>query len=148
MHVVHDRGAAGAFPARREGGGSSRHRPTARDVRDAALHWGRTREPGIRAALAAAIDPDLATWEAAYRESLERRAEREAGLFRTVGSTARRLVQAGLFDSRAVTAARVRQRVGAELLEDVAAHQASLALDSALTRRLEPVAFLWSDPKL
>ena len=59
------------------------------------------------------------TW---YREAQTRLAERERALARKLPSTAQRLVQAGLFDTRALRQASARQRTAALLSEESDEH--------------------------
>ena len=141
--VVRDAGAAAAAGSPLDG--RCRRRPSRRDIRDAVRRWLDVREPIVRAAIGTRIEPDLAGIERACGAAIEGMARRDAALARCIGSTARRLVQAGLFENRAVNAARARRRVAAGLLEDLGDRCAAAAKEVTLTRRLEPVAFLWTD---
>jgi hypothetical protein len=100
------------------------------------------REPAVRAALLVSKAPSLADVAAAHRSALETRQARERALRGPASSAARDLVQAGLFDGRALREHAARQRAAATLIEASGERLDSLASAQTLTTAIDLSAIL------
>jgi superfamily II DNA or RNA helicase len=88
------------------------------DVRAAFSRWSNTHEPAVRSAIEEATRPrlnDIRRMHALGVEALDRR---EAAMAATVSSGAQQIVQASLFDQRAIRRAAAKRRAAASLLDE------------------------------
>jgi hypothetical protein len=113
------------------------------DLRYATNEWVHTRERHARAVIASVISTRFEQIGANYRLSADALKARESAITRAIPSASKELVQAGLFDSRAVRARETRRRAARAVLADSASHLESLASARQLTLSLKVVAVLW-----
>ncbi len=100
------------------------------------------REPAVRAVVLAGHAHELAAAAATYTEALRRMNDREHAMAAALPSVARDLVQAGLFDRRAMRDLETRRRSFEGLLEASRARLADLAADAELVSAAELNAIL------
>jgi hypothetical protein len=104
------------------------------------------REPSIRSAALERHKGSLAAATTLYRASVEQLARRDSSISAAVPSTARELIQVGLFDGRALKALGARRRAAGTLLENSQERLAATARNNALTTRVELIALLIVQP--
>ena len=104
------------------------------------------REPSIRFAALEMHQRSLAAATTLYRASVEQLTRRDSNISAAVPSTARELVQVGLFDGRALKALGARRRAAGTLLEKSQERLAATARNNALTTRVELIALLILHP--
>jgi hypothetical protein len=112
------------------------------EARQIANHWCRTRDAGARRVLMAFCDEDLSGLRAAHLEGIASLEGREDGIAGSASATARQLVQAGLFDRRAVRVHSSRRRAVGALLDESEHRRALLASQGRLTTTVDLVALL------
>ena len=95
------------------------------------------REPSIRFAALEMHQRSLAAATTLYRASVEPLTRRDSNISAAVPSTARELIQVGLFDGRALKALGARRRAAGTLLEKSQERLAATARNNALTIRVE-----------
>jgi hypothetical protein len=105
--------------------------------------WLQSREPEVRHAVSFTAGPGLEKVVARYRASIAALERREQAMCRARPSVSRQLVQAGLFDARAVRAQQVRRQSTEALLEESEARIASLEAALNVTVSVKLAAFLW-----
>jgi superfamily II DNA or RNA helicase len=122
--------------------------PTQAAARRVVREFVEAREPAVRAALLVSKASPLAEVAVAHTDRLATLQRRERALLLPAPSTARALVQGGLFDARAVRALAARTRANAALLEASEERLESLATARALTTGIELVQVLlvWLPP--
>ena len=115
---------------------------TAAHARSLASAFLAAREPAVQAVVLAALAADLAAAAATHRHALLRMRDRELAMAEALPSAARELVQAGLFDSRAVRGLEARRRSYDALLEASRARLGTLASDTELVKSVELTGIL------
>lgn len=120
----------------------ARVRRTAAALRDWAGAWVREVEPGVQEQLAAIRRDSLAAIAARHEEATSALERRDAAIAAAVPSASRELVQAGLFDRRALRDREIRRRGARELLEAAGMRRASRQSASHLTPRLRLLALI------
>jgi superfamily II DNA or RNA helicase len=119
---------------------SSSRRRAAREALDA---WLLAREPAVRTLLLAGLAERISRITTSHGAAVAALEEREAAIARAVPSAARELVQAGLFDSRAVRAHQARRRAAGTLLEESEQRLRSLGSAERLALTIDVAAVLW-----
>jgi hypothetical protein len=112
------------------------------DVRRRVRAFMANEEPSVRAAVKAGQARVLDAATMLYRESVEQLARRDATLAVPAASTARELVQVGLFDGRALKALAARRRAAGTLLEESRRRLAASAGEGTLETSVDLKAVL------
>ncbi|MBA3231206.1 MAG: DEAD/DEAH box helicase [Acidobacteria bacterium] len=115
---------------------------TAAALRAWAAAWLGEEEPRLREQFLAGISDRLTDIAAGHQEAVAALQRRERAIAAQFSSVARDLVQAGLFDRRAIRASEARRRVSRELLEASEVRQTGLSNASELTPRLRLLALI------
>jgi hypothetical protein len=125
---------------------SSAKPPTSRSAsaaRRAFARWIESRGPEVRRAAISTTEFTVADAIARYRAATAALERREHAMTRARPSTSRQLVQAGLFDSRAIRAHQARRQSTGALLEESEARIASLEAALNVTVSVKLAALLW-----
>lgn len=117
-------------------------RRTAADVRRLAGHFMKEREPALRAVVLAAHADEIDAAATTHALALDRMEQREHTIAGALPSTARELVQAGLFDRRALNALGARRRRSGARLEASRDHLSELVRTREVITVAEPAAIL------
>jgi hypothetical protein len=98
----------------------------------------------VRAAVLAGQARVLEATTTSHREAVEQLARRDTTIEVPAASTARELIQVGLFDGRALKALATRRRAAGSLLEESRHRLAASAAEAALETSVELKAVLFS----
>jgi hypothetical protein len=101
-------------------------------------------EPALRAAVLAAYAGELAAAASSHAQAIDALERRERAMSASLRSTARELVQLGLFDARGMKAIDARRRTAGALLQPAQERLRSLAGSRRLVTNIELTAILFT----